>query len=106
MVVDHINDDKKDNRIKNLQLMTSQQNSKKSAQNRDYSFVANNYKNKKCIKATNLETDKITYYNSLYATQQHLGINCGTVSMCCQGMKYRKSGISKKDGCKYAFEYA
>ena len=43
MVIDHINDDKKDNRLCNLQLMTKQQKCKKSAKNRDYSFVAANF---------------------------------------------------------------
>ena len=106
MVIDHINDIKDDNRVKNLQLMTPQHNSKKAAKNRDYSNQAANFKNVRRIKATNLETNEVSYYNSLYATQQHLGVNAGTARMCCQGMKYRKSSISKKDGCKYAFEYA
>ena len=106
MVIDHINDDKKDNRVKNLQLCTQQQNCKKSAKNRDYSFAAKNHENKKCIKAINIETNETTYYNSLYATQQHLGVNCGIVSMCCQGINNVKSGISKKNGCRYTFEYA
>ena len=106
MVIDHINDIRDDNRIKNLQLCTQQQNCKKSAKNRDYSFAAKNHENKKCIKAINIETNETTYYNSLYATQQHLGVNCGIVSMCCQGINNVKSGTSKKDGCRYAFEYA
>ena len=37
-VIDHMNDDKEDNRLCNLQLMTKQQNCKKSAKNRDYTF--------------------------------------------------------------------
>ena len=44
-VIDHINNDKEDNRLCNLQLITPQQNCKKSAKNRDYSFAAQNHKN-------------------------------------------------------------
>ena len=104
-VIDHINEIKDDNRLCNLQLLTHQQNSKKSAKYRDYSFTAKNHENKKCVKAINIETKEITYYNSLYATQQHLGINAGKVRRCCQGINCVKSGISKKDGKRYRFEY-
>ena len=94
MVICHINDDKKDNRLCNLQLITQQQRCKKSA----------NFKNVRRIKATNLETNEISYFKSMSATQQHLGIHSAIVSMCCHGI--RKSGTSKNDGCQYAFEYA
>ena len=105
MVIDHINDNKKDNRLCNLQLMTPQQNSKKAAKNQDPSFFAN-YQKRRRVKAINLETNEISYYNSLYAIQQHLGINRGIISMHCRGINGIKSATSKKDGCKYAFEYA
>ena len=96
MVIDHLNDDKKDNRLCNLQLMSKQQNCKKLAANR----------NCKKVKATNLETNEVSYYKSQYSTHKHLHINQGTVSNCCRGINYHKLGTSKKDGCKYAFEYA
>ena len=104
MVIDHINDIKDNNRLKNLQLMTHQQNSIKSAAKRDYLFLTHNDKNAKKIKATNLETNEISYYNSLSAAAKHYGINPGAIYMCCQGTQ--KSSTSKKDGCKYSFEYA
>ena len=104
-VIDHINNDKEDNRLCNLQLMTPQQNCKKSAKDRDYSFVAQNHKNRKCLKAINKDTNEISYYNSLYAVNQHLGVNVGIVKMVCEGFNGYKSGISKKDGHSYSFEY-
>ena len=104
-VIDHINNIKDDNRLCNLQLITQQENCKKSAKNRDYSFSAKNHENKKYVKAINIETNEVSYYNSLYATQQHLGVNCGIVSMCCRGINHAKSGFSKKDGKRYRFEY-
>ena len=58
-VIDHINNDKEDNRLCNLQLITQQENCKKSAKNRDYTFAAENHKNKKCVKAINIETNEV-----------------------------------------------
>ena len=104
-VIDHINDDKEDNRLCNLQLLTPQQNCKKSAKDRDNSFVANNHKNRKCVKATNKNTKEVSYFNSMSAIQQHLGINAGIVKMVCEGLNNCKSGVSKKDGHSYTFEY-
>ena len=104
-VIDHINNNKEDNRLCNLQLVTHQENCKKSAKNRDYTFVADNHKNKKCVKAIDIETNEVSYFNSMYAVQQHLGINPGIVKMVCENLNKCKSGISKKDGKSYKFEY-
>lgn len=105
MVIDHINDDKTDNRLCNLQLMSQQENCKKSAEYRDYSFVKDNHKNKRCIKVINQNTNEVTYYNSMYSIQQHLGINAGIVKMVAENLNYCKTGISRKDGHSYKFEY-
>ena len=104
-VIDHINNDKEDNRLCNLQLVTPQENCKKSAKDRDYSFVAKNHQNRKCVKATNKNTNEVSFYNSMSAIQQHLGINSGIVKMTCEGTNHCKSGVSKKDGHSYTFEY-
>ena len=104
-VIDHINDDKKDNRLCNLQMLTPQENCKKSAKNRDYTFVAKNHRNRKCVKATNISTKQISYFSSMYDIQKKLGINAGIVKMVCEGQNYCKSGKSKTDGQMYTFEY-
>ena len=104
-VIDHVNNIKDDNRLCNLQLMTHQENCEKSAKRRDYTFVAKNHQNKKCGKATNSDTNEVSYYNSLYAVQQHLQINAGIVKMVCEGINNSKTGISKQDNCHYKFEY-
>ena len=104
-VIDHINNIKDDNRLCNLQLLTPQENCKKSAGRRDYTFVAKNHQNKKCVKATNIDTNEISYYNSMYAIFQHLGINAGIVKMVCEGLNRCKTGISKQDNSHYKFEY-
>ena len=104
-VIDHVNNIKDDNRLCNLQLMSQQENCKKSAKRRDYTFVAKNHQNKKCVKATNIDTNEVSYYNSMYAIFQHLGINAGIVKMVCEGLNCCKTGISKLDKCHYKFEY-
>ena len=102
-VIDHVNNIKDDNRLCNLQLVTSSENNKKSAKRRDYTFAAKNHQNKKCVKATNIDTNEVSYYNSMYAVHQHLGINAGIVKMVCEGINNSKTGISKQDNCHYKF---
>ena len=80
-------------------------NIEKSDGRRDYTFVAENHKNKKCVKATNIDTNEISHYNSMYAISQHLGINAGIVKMVCEGLNHCKTGISKRDNFHYKFEY-
>ena len=104
-VIDRINAIRNDNRLCNLQLVTPSENNKKSAKNRDYTFAAKNHQNKKCVKVTNINTNEVTYYNSMYSVQQYLGINAGIVKMCCENINNVKTGISKKDGNSYGFEY-
>ena len=68
-VIDHINNHKDDNRLCNLQMMTQQQNCKKSSTNRDYTFAAKNHENRKCVKVKNISTNEVTYFNSMYPVQ-------------------------------------
>lgn len=104
-VIDHINNNSEDNCLCNLHLLTHQHNCKKSAKDSDYSFVAKNHQNRKCVKATYCDTNEENIFNSMFAVQQHLGNNAGTVKMACEGLNYVKSGKSKKDNCKYNFKY-
>ena len=104
-VIDHINDIKDDNRLCNLQMITHQENCEKTAKGRDYSFVAKNHQNRKCVKTINCETNEVSFYNSMHAVEQHLGINAGIVKMVCEKINNCKTGISKKDNHSYKFEY-
>ena len=103
--INHINFIKTDNRLKNIELVTRSENNKKSSINRDYSFVKDNYKNRKKVKGINLLTNEEVIYNSLYSVNKTLDINGGQVKMICEGLNYCKSATSKKDGQKYTFEY-
>ena len=48
--------------------MTQQENNE-SAKERDYTNVAKNHQNKKCLKAINENTKEVSYYSSLYSVQ-------------------------------------
>lgn len=92
-IIDHINNDRNANRIsvQSTKLITQQQNCDKSAKNRDYAFVKYNPNNKNYVKAVNCNTNKVTYYKSMYAVQQRLGINAGIVKMVCEKINTRNA---------------
>ena len=100
--INHINFNKKDNRIKNLEVLTASENCRKSAKNRNFSCYR---KNPKKVLAVNLKTKAETNFNSLYSVKKILGINPGQVSMICEGIKYCKTATSKINGQKYSFSY-
>ena len=84
--IDHINEVKSDNRLKNLQLLSHQQNIEKS-------------KNKPII-STCIETGKEIIFKSLKKASIDLDINKATISSICCKRKSYKSATSKKDGKK------
>ena len=79
--VDHVNNIKFDNRIKNLQLLSHKQNVGKS-------------KNKPII-SINIETGEERRFISIQSASTELDINAANISMICR--KKRKSATSKKD---------
>ena len=89
--VDHMNNLKHDNRIKNLQLLSHKQNVQKS-------------KNKTII-STNIETREEREYISMKTAAIELVISVGNISNICKKRKYFKTAKSKKDGHKYSFKY-
>ena len=89
--IDHINNCKKDNRIKNLQLLTRKQNVQKS--------------NNKAIISINIENGEKKIYISIKKAAFELGICVSNISEICKKKKNHKSATSKKDGKKYTFEY-
>ena len=87
--VDHINNIKFDNRIKNLQLLSHKQNIGKS-------------KNKPII-SINIETGEERRFISIQSASTELKINYSYISKIC-GKKH-KSATSKKDKKKYTFKF-
>ena len=89
--IDHINNLKSDNRIKNLQLLTHKQNIEKS-------------KNKPII-SINIATGEQRRFDSIKKASDELNINAGNISNNCCQRKNHKTAKSKKDGCKYTFKF-
>ena len=81
--VDHINEIKSDNRIKNLQLLTHKQNIEKS-------------KNKPII-SINIETGKEKRLISIKTASNKLDIDSSLISDICRKRKHHKTATSKKN---------
>ena len=88
--VDHIDNDKKNNNINNLQLLTHTENIKK-----------NHFKRK--VISFNIETKEKKIFNSIKETAEFYGIFSSNICLNCQ--KKIKTCKSKKDGMKYIFNY-
>ena len=88
--VDHIDNDKKNNRISNLQLLTPKENLRK------------NHLKKKVI-SFNIETQEEKIFESLKEAAEYYQIHNSTVSKNCQ--KIIKNTKSKKNGMRYKFKY-
>ena len=87
--VDHINNFKFDNRMKNLQLLSHRQNFLKS--------------HNKVIISTCIETGEEKRFISIEKAGIELDINAGNISKVCR--KKGKSLSSRKNGKKYTFRY-
>jgi HNH endonuclease len=95
-VVDHKNNNRLDNRIENLQMVTQSVNLKKDYKNR--SRIA------RPVKAICVDNDEILYFKSQYSAGKILGINPGVIKFCCDGVT--NSCYSKNSYLRYNFQYA
>ena len=87
--VDHVNEIKSDNRIKNLQILSYKQNVQKTKS--------------KPIISINIETGEERRFISIQVASNELKINYSHISKICR--KKGKTATSKIDGKKYLFKY-
>lgn len=97
-VVDHLNGNKTDSRLKNLQLVTPQQNTKKY-----YNEHYHKKGGKGRIKATNLKSNRISYFPSMYSAGKKILINRTSIYYVCSGRT--KTSYSDKMKCRFTFEF-
>ena len=88
--VDHIDNDKKNNNIKNLQLLTHKENVKKSHFRKE-------------VKSFNIETREEKKFQSIKQASEETGISSASICLNCK--KKTKVVNSKKDGMIYIFSY-
>ena len=89
--VDHINNIKTDNRIKNLQLLSPIRNIRKSLG--------------KPIISIKIETGEEIRFDSIKTASNKLNINYSLIKHICSKRKHYKTATSKRDGCKYTFKF-
>ena len=89
--IDHRDNNKKNNRIKNLQLLNHRKNIQKS--------------HNKPIISISIETGEEKKYVSLTKASIELDIKVTHISSICRQRKYYKTATSKKDGYNYTFRY-
>ena len=89
--INHKNEAKTDNRIKNFEILTHKENIEKSLN--------------KLILSINLQTSEKKLFVSIKIAAIKLEICAPNILSICKIRKYFKSATSKNDGNKYTFEY-
>jgi hypothetical protein len=110
--IDHINGDKSDNRLINLEEVTHKENCKRAATLRKAKALEIMESSRPPVARPVIAIpyddpeDGLELYPSIYNCSKTLNINPGLISQCCAGQNHVKSGKSKNDGRKYFFMFA
>jgi hypothetical protein len=97
-IIDHIDNNKLNNKIGNLQMITQSKNVKKYFETHE-----KKYKPAKKVNAIKYGTDEKTAYKSISYCGKILGVVPACVKRVCD--KIQNFSLSKNDGTKYSFEY-
>lgn len=81
----HINEDKTDNRLENLNLMTRKENINWGTHNKRISEKMTNGKRSKWVIKLSLNNEILHFYPSTAQVERELGYDQGCISKCCNG---------------------
>lgn len=96
-IIDHIDNNKLNNSIENLQCITQSENIRKKYEN------GQRY-NTKSRPVTAIDKDgKRKDYKSIYAASKDVDVVCASIARCCLGIQ--QSATSKTNKEKYSFEF-
>jgi hypothetical protein len=105
-VIDHIDFDRSNNKIENLQCITQKENVQRSVQNRSNKYFGHCQHFIKPVKIVFMggEKDGVEEVKpSITQASKFSGVNPGQIKMICDGVNNCKTGT--KNGQKYRFEY-
>ena len=105
--VNHINEDKTDNRLENLNLMTCKENNNWGTRNERLAKANTNHPNlSKSVIQKSLDGKIIKIWPSVNEIQRELGFGQGNISRCCRGGYYRKGKwVNGRQSYGYLWEY-
>lgn len=90
MQINHKDEDKSNNRLDNLELVTRKENINWGTRNKKVSQVKTNGKTSKAVLQYTLEGELIKEFPSTKEIERQLGYNCSGISYCCTG-KYKQA---------------
>ncbi len=93
--VNHINENKQDNRLENLNLMTRKENCNWGTRNRRMAKAQS-----KMVEQHTLDGTHICTWFSVRGLERELGYNSAAISSCCNGKKHFKTAYG------YIWKYA
>lgn len=97
-VIDHVDGDKTNNKLSNLNCITQRENLIKGWRQREN----RSHKSRIPVRAINLMTNEAREFRSISSAAKALNINPAMVKFNADGL-YKSS--SCKDGCKFTFKY-